>query len=232
VPALLDEADHRGNLYTQTTLRTRMVHYLWLAADDPQASRHEADEAMKLWTHRGFHLQHFNALLARTQTDLYDRKGEAAFDQVDEMWGPMKRSLLLRVQVIEIEALHLRARSAVAACGGSDAGRLLRLAEHDARRIERHRMVWSDPLAALVRAGIAARCGDSERAVRLLSGAAAAFDAADMALHAAAARHQWGVLIGGAEGEELVRTAESWMNGQMIKNPARMSAMLVPGIVE
>jgi hypothetical protein len=135
--------------------------------------------------------------------------------------------------VLVLDALFIRARTALAASVRSKApNRLLRLAGQDARRIERHHMAWADPKAALVRAGIAARRSDPERAVHLLSAAAEGFDAADMALYAAAARRQWGVLVGGTEGQELARNAESWMTEQTIKNPARMSAMLVPGIVE
>jgi hypothetical protein len=233
MPSLLEEAARRGNLYAATNLRTRMQHVLLLAADDPEASRRELDDAMRLWTAHGFHLQHYSALFGHVQTDLYVGDGAAALDRVRGSWKALKQSLLLRVQVLHIEVLHLRARCALAACrGGREDDRLLRLANQDARRINRHRMAWADPLAELVRAGVAARGGDPDGAIRRLSAAAAGFDAAEMSLHAAATRRQWGRLIGGTEGQELVRAAESWMTGQLITDPARMSAMLVPGVLD
>lgn len=43
-------------------------------------------------------------------------------------------------------------------------------------------------------------------------------------------RRQQGKLIGGVEGRELVKIAEIWMREETIKDPERISAMLVPGI--
>jgi tetratricopeptide (TPR) repeat protein len=231
--SLLEEADRRGNLFARTNLRTRMGHVVMLAADDPDASRQEIDDSMSLWTLRGFHLQHYSALFGHTQTDLYVGDGDAALSRIQENWQPLKKSLLTRVQVLKIELLHLRARAALAASISSQTPEhLLESVEHDARSIQRHHMDWADPLAAMLRAGVAARQGDLDRAAELLAGAAAGCDTADMALYAAAARRQWGVLVGGTEGQELVRNAEAWMTEQTIKNPERMSAMLVPGVVE
>jgi eukaryotic-like serine/threonine-protein kinase len=232
IPVLLDDAVRRGNLYARTNLRTRMGHYLWLAADEPEASRKEIDAAMSLWTQKGFHLQHYSALFARAQTELYVERGLAALERVGQMWSPLKRSLLLRVQMIRIEALHMRARCAIAACDREGRSkRLLQMAERDARTIEDTRMAWATPLATLLRAGVASRRGDLERAAGLLAEAVAGCDTQGMALFAAASRRQLGTLIGGAKGGDLVREGEAWMTEQTIRNPARMSAMLVPGVV-
>jgi serine/threonine protein kinase/tetratricopeptide (TPR) repeat protein len=232
VPALLDDAVRRGNLYARTNLRTRMGHYLWLAADEPEASREEINAALSLWTQKGFHLQHYSALFALAETELYVDQGVAALGRVCQMWGPLKRSLLLRVQMIGIEALHMRARCAIAACHRQgESKRVLRMAERDAHTIERTRMAWATPLATLLRAGVASRRGDTERAAGLLAEAVTGCDRAEMALFAAASRRQLGTLTGGAKGRDLVQQAEAWMSEQTIKNPARMSAMLVPGVV-
>jgi hypothetical protein len=50
-----------------------------------------------------------------------------------------------------------------------------------------------------------------------------------MAVYAAAARHQLGVLQGGDEGARLVQDAEDTMLARGIRAPARFAAMLVPG---
>ncbi len=50
-----------------------------------------------------------------------------------------------------------------------------------------------------------------------------------MALYAAAARRCLGGLLGGNEGRELADGADAWMRTEMIKDPARMTAMLAPG---
>jgi hypothetical protein len=59
--------------------------------------------------------------------------------------------------------------------------------------------------------------------------AAEQLDAIEMRLYAAAARRRLGQLLGGDEGRGMIVQADVWMTGQGIKNPARMTAMLVPG---
>ena len=90
-------------------------------------------------------------------------------------------------------------------------------------------MEWSDPLAQLLRAGVAATRGDSEDAGALLGSAAAGFDAAHMRLYAAAARRRLGEVMGGDEGRSIIHAAAAWMAAQKVQNPARMTAMLAPG---
>jgi hypothetical protein len=54
VPALLSSALEQGNLFGATDLRTRL-NLIWLAADDPNKARAEVIEALKAWSHEGFH---------------------------------------------------------------------------------------------------------------------------------------------------------------------------------
>jgi len=103
------------------------------------------------------------------------------------------------------------------------------MAESDAAKIERERMPWGDGLALLVRAGVAARRGYLDGAIRLLSTAEAALEAANMRLYAAAARRHRGELTGGSQDRTLVAEADALMSCQHIRNPARMAAMLAPG---
>jgi hypothetical protein len=59
---------------------------------------------------------------------------------LDEQEPLLRRSLLTRVQVFRIEAIYLRARSALAIAGGDGSGRLLSVARAGARRIASERM--------------------------------------------------------------------------------------------
>jgi hypothetical protein len=74
--------------------------------------------------------------------------------------------------------------------------------------------------------------GDKARALPLCEEAARGFDATEMALYAAAARHRQGELTGGDAGRELIAAAESWMTAQKITNPKRMCALYAPGFPE
>ena len=114
VPVLLSAAEKRNNLYELTDLRTR-VNLLWLLNDDPDEARRQVIEAMQKWTQKGFHRQHYNALLALAQIELYTGNGLVAWKQVSGQWPALSDSMILRVQIIRIEALHLKARCALAA---------------------------------------------------------------------------------------------------------------------
>ena len=50
-----------------------------------------------------------------------------------------------------------------------------------------------------------------------------------MRLYAAAAPRRIGEVIGGDEGRQAIEEADAWMRTQQIRNPAKMSQMLVPG---
>jgi hypothetical protein len=229
VPPLLANARSSGNLYIATELCTRS-NYVWLAADDPDQGEREAIESIERWSHKGFHRQHYSALLARVQTALYRGDAEAAWRQLQEQGTMVRWALVTRVQVMRVEMHYLRARSVLAmAAQGRDARQFLSTARTEARRIARERMPWSDPIALLLTAGIAYVEGDAPLALRYLHDALHRFERADMHLYAAAVRLRIGSLQGDATGRELQSQAMRWMAAQRIKNPGRMVRMLAPG---
>jgi hypothetical protein len=228
VPRRLHEAEERGDLYAATDLETGLPNLVWLAADDPEEARHHADEAMRRWSRDGFHRQHAYDLLAQGQIDLYLGNSRAVLARLRERWPALDRSFLLRVQVIRILLLHLRARAAVAAAHDGEAA-ALHDAERDAARLAREDAAWAVPLAALVRAGVAAVRGQVEPTRRTLDEALAGLERCEMGLYAAAARLQLGDLVGGDEGRALTVAAGAWMDSQGIADKERMTAALVPG---
>ena len=93
-------------------------------------------------------------------------------------------------------------------------------------------MAWTAPLASILDAGVALATGHRARAEAALRAADASAAAANMAIHAAAARHELGLLVGGDEGTKLVRDAEEAMITRGIRAPARFAPMLVPGVLK
>jgi hypothetical protein len=229
IPPLLANARSRGNLYITTELCTRS-QFVWLAADEPDEGERETVESIGRWSQKGFHRQHYSARLARVQTALYRGDAEAAWRLLTEQQSMLRRSLLTHVQVLRVESLYLRARCALAmAARHPNPRRFLFIARAEARRIARERMPWSDPIALLLRAGIAYLEGNTPRALRYLHDAAGQFDRADMNLYAAVAWRRIGSLEDNTLGRGLQRQAEEWMAVQYIKNPAAMTRMLAPG---
>ena len=51
-----------------------------------------------------------------------------------------------------------------------------------------------------------------------------------MVLHAAAADHERGRLLGGDAGRALQRDAEAWMIEERVRSPERLAATLMPGV--
>jgi serine/threonine protein kinase/tetratricopeptide (TPR) repeat protein len=231
VPQLLSAALEQGNLLAATDLRTRM-NAIWLAADDPDRARDEVIAALRTWPRAGFHLQHYTSIFALTQIELYTGDTEVAWRHVEGQLKPLEKSMLLRVQSVRIEATHLRARLALASAAWSDRERRLKTAEKLALKLEDERMAWSDPLAALIRAGVARSRGDDRKAAEMASLAIEGFEVTDMKLYAAAARRRLGEIIGGQRGAELIDVSEDWMRRQQIKNPAVFINMLAPGFAE
>jgi len=149
-----------------------------------------------------------------------------------EGWPALRRSLILRIQVVRCQALFTRAVCTVAAAGNqSKPGRrrlLLYAADRDAGKIAREGLPFCAPMVDLVRAGVACGKGDALAGDTLLARAAEGFDAADMRLWAASTRRARGLLLGGTQGQEIVRAADAVMRKEGIRDPARIAAMLAP----
>jgi hypothetical protein len=229
-PVLLNEASERGDLFVVAELSTHIMAVMRLSEDDPDRADAELTRVMRHWSRQGYQVQHHHALMARTLIDLYRGEAEKAWRQIADYHANYRASLLVRIQHVRIDMLQLHARAALAASaacrGRSD---LLRAAEHDARGLERERMPWSDALARLMRAGIAAARGDLAGSVLLLEGAIVRFASADMGVFAATARRQLGRLLSDNRGAGLIAEADAWLARQGIRDPDRFCAMTVPG---
>ena len=226
---LLD-AQQRGDLFAETNLSTGHIALAALAADDPDGARRRSAAALARWSREGWHLEHYYDLVAQCEAELYAGDAAAAFARISAHWHDVRRSLLMRVQLIRINMLALRMRAALAcaAATGDEARR--RDAAADARRIARERMDWAMPWSWLARSALATqRRRDESDTLRLLLDAEEGFAQEGMQLHSAAARLRRGQRLGGELGAELVRAAEATMRAQGIRRVDRMAALLAPG---
>ncbi len=234
LPALLKEAEERGDLLRLTFLRIGYCfHVAWLAADDPGRARQELDAGLEGWSQGKFDYLDIWARAARTDITLYSGEDLAVRERVADRWRPFARSLNRFVQIGFIRGLDSRARRRLALAAQTaetpERDALLAGAERHAQAILRERTRWAGPFALLVQAGAAATRREAARARSLLVSAEAGFTAADMALHAAVTRRRRGELMGGEAGRDLAAAADAWMSEQAIMNPARMTQMLAPG---
>jgi eukaryotic-like serine/threonine-protein kinase len=233
LPGLIKNAEERGDLWEGTDLRIRVSYAGLLAEDKPGKAREEAVAAIARWPADVYLVPHWWSLIAQAKIALYSGQGAVAWKLVTDHWPLLERSLLLRVQPIAVDSFYHRACAALARSNQrdvptADRRTLIAEAERAARKIERERASWGIPLAHVVRAAIAVRRGNRDRALALLNSAEAGFETAHMGLLAAAARRRRGELIGGDQGSALVQAAADWMKAQSVVNPQRMTNALIP----
>jgi serine/threonine protein kinase len=217
----LADAQERGDLYSAVNLRIGNVNIVWLLDDDPATARRHVREAMAEWQEGSFSLQHYRAMLAEANIELYGGSGQAAYDLVARGWRQLRNSLLLQVQYMRGDAYALRARCALAS------GRVAEAARY-ARKLDRERMPWTSTLAAFVWAGVARAAGDRAGEIAQLRAAVERADSTDMLLYAAIARARLGALVDESEGGDLAERSRVWMAEQGVSRPDRIAAMLAP----
>jgi hypothetical protein len=228
---LLADADQRGGLAIAVQLRASHPIILCLAADDVDAARRQTREA-KAQTSSKFLTLNWQIMRSEAEVELYAGNGAVAYERLRQDERALKKSLLLGVQLIRALTKFVRGRAAIASIDEADPlQRRARLAEARrlARELERERMTWIAPLAAILRAAVANAEGHRSAARASLEEAAEIAQTANMALFAAAARYQLGLAIGGQEGAKLVEGADVAMRSEDIRAPARFATMLVPG---
>jgi eukaryotic-like serine/threonine-protein kinase len=227
--AVLNDARERNDVYTPSTIGMFVEPIQRLLDDDPHGSRKALHDVAREWTHRGVSLQRVMQYMQETFIDLYAGDGEGAWHRLNEWWPELRASYLLRLEQMRIQMLHLRAACAIQASIATRDPSLLRVAEKDAGRMERERAPWALPEAQIIRASLAAQRGDRAGAAELLDRSASRCETLGRGQFARPARWQQGRLVGGDEGRRLTAAAESAMVEQGIRNPARWTALHLPG---
>lgn len=237
LPALVREARDRGDRLATTGLTVSLANNLrHLARDAVADARGDAVDALAGWPDDRFLIPHYYTLYSQTQTDLYVGDPGAAWARLSASWPTLLGTLILRFQLLRVDARALRARTAVAAAiaarrrtvAGTSPDELLRIAAREARRIAGEDMPWCAPLAAAIDAGVALARGDRTLGLATLAVAATSFDAAGMALMANATLYQRGALLGGDEGDALRDAAARWMTDAGVRRPDAMARTMVP----
>jgi hypothetical protein len=235
VPIYLAECQGRGDIFAEASLRLRNVHRLCLALDDPRAATEELRLAASAWGNQKHYLARGNHLFRQVEVAQYEGDYSRAWTLVSEQWhllGPLR---LFGFQLMTSMAFERRAHAAlgmaaVEAERRASADALLRSAEHDATQLDRWKMAWGAAAAQLVRAGIAAHRGHTDRAVELLTAAENGFARESMALHLAVTRWRKGALMGGDEGRTLIANAREWLQRQGIRDADRAMGVFAPGV--
>ena len=224
-PRAAADADAVGDLYTATSLRTYLIPRMHLIAGNPERADAERAEAIGKWSRAGWHLQHWADLTARAEIALYRGDGAAAVRAWEAEWSQLRASLLLRMCMVGIQTRYSLGRALVQAGEPAQVTRAAKLAKELGAR----NTAWAKCLGKTVEAGVAARRGERQRALALLSTTAADYRAIDMHMHANACDHVHGRALGGESGRQLAAAAERWMRAHDVADPAALASSFAPG---
>jgi serine/threonine protein kinase len=231
------QAEDRGDLYLLAWLRPRISHLVMLAADDPKGAEEEERIGRSAWPRRHFDLLRWEDTFVQTDILLYNNRPLEAWEFLSGQWAAISKSLVLRIQVVAVEAQMLRARSLLALLGagelppnlGFNRKQAFAMVETCARKLVNEKSRWTDSLALHFRACLAATGGEHQSALDLATQTEQGFRAVEMAPYALAIRRRRGELIGGEEGAALIQSADAEFLRLTVKNPARVTAWLAPG---
>jgi eukaryotic-like serine/threonine-protein kinase len=149
----LREAEDRGSQWSSTNLRTGLPNAVWLMDDDVAAARCHEAQAIERWSARGFHVQHWYALISAVNTDLYEGRGLEAHARLADKRRALARSHLLRVCHIRTAYRNLTARAALAAAlqlpEGKERRARLEEAQHAEHALLGEHTPWATALAEL-----------------------------------------------------------------------------------
>ncbi len=224
---LLAEVRQRGDFFAETYIRTRLEWVVALANDMPEEAREIVDDAIGRWSHKGFHVQHFQYMLSRIDIGLYSGDVAEAYAEHRRNLLALKRSMLTKVQIVNIEVHHMSARAKLAlrAAGAPDAPSASSVMR-DVARIERNGARWGDALALAIRAGAASLGNDRTSTIALLERAERALREADMAMCATVAHRRLGQMLGD---EAMVKQADERMAAKNVARPETIANVLMPG---
>jgi sirohydrochlorin ferrochelatase len=235
VEEMIRGARARGDLYALVNGHLDAGAYAWLTTDQPEELKRRLDEALGMCSQQeGVLMQHVMHHVAMANVELYCGEAEQAWARIDGGWKDLKSTFATEIPMMHMDALDLRARSAVACASLPEVpdGRRrawLKAASRDIARMEKEHVNWVSALAALLRAGAATARGALEEARDLFTAAEAAFASVEMGVHQTVARRRYGELVGGDEGLAIVRDADQALLATGIRAPARVAAMLAPG---
>ncbi len=224
-----EEAEEHEDLLALTRLRVLQT-FGSLVAGDPERAARELSRAAARWGRERRDLTSMLHAMARGNLVLY--RGDAAGCRSllgDYEW--FFRSTLGAMALLRGKALLLRARLALSASlQGDDTDAQLQRAEEDARAAAALGLACFEHSIRLVRAGVAARRGDADTALTMLSAVLAdRGEHPDAALTVAAAGRRMGELQGGGEGRLRIENADDTLRAHGIEDPEAFFRLLAPG---
>ena len=230
---LSQQAKETGNAMTQFVAAYYSALML-IAADATGSARELVRKAMEIGLSQELPAVHLRALMIEVNCDLYSGDVEGAWQRVERAWIYNEQQRVLYARSQRTNACGLRGLAALALARvqqGEEKVRLLTIAEAERRTLESIGTPQAKAIVALLRtlAAVVTQAAVS-KVIHRLHSAIAAFEAADMSLHAACVSHRLGEWTGGEAGAAMIARSEAFMRLQTIVHPQQWVAMVTPNL--
>jgi serine/threonine protein kinase/tetratricopeptide (TPR) repeat protein len=226
----VDDAERRGDWYTQLSLESWNIPFNYLMDDDPKRALDLLAESKSKMQLKRYTLQDMFAMTLMAYTHLYLNDPQQAWQIVRSSWKHLQRSFMLQGEVVRVVSWQARGRAAVGCvANGIDRRRYAKDARKCIRKLESEKAKWPSSWPVFLKAGLVEAEGDRSAAIDLLQQAIRIALETDMLTYLYPARWQLGHMLGGSGGREMVQQADKWMRNQGIQNPAKFSNLHLPG---
>ncbi len=228
VPAILADAERRGDRYEALVVRGLFAVLVHLARGDLGGAEAEVAHAAAIGGSSRPRLFDVYRLVGACQLDLHRGAAGEAARKLEAAWHGLARAQALRLTAARVLLADLGGR--VALLRADEPVRRLRrggAAQH-ARVLARLPIRWSRSLATMIEGGLAARAGHHGRSAACYEQARLDFEARGMRAHAAAAAYRQGAFHTDAIGEASRTAALAELERLGIADPARWIAVVAP----
>jgi eukaryotic-like serine/threonine-protein kinase len=230
MPEVLRDAQDRGDLLLAGGVRTLVLPLAQMAAGEISAAHIELQAMTARWSQAGFHVQHSNALYRQTELYLYQGDLDAATACAQRLWHGTRAGHLHRVQFLRLNTDHLLSRVSVAnAAAQRDPGANIRVARRASRRLRKTGIPYFVGVGQLIDGACGMLDGDPMAAASALRKALDTLTPLDSRLNLAAAQRRLGALIGGAEGDQLIRQSDAAFAAEGAVEAGRLADVFAPG---
>jgi hypothetical protein len=185
LPGLTRDAESRGDLYGQLSLRILGCTYvLDLAAGQPERALADLNRDLDLWSHdQQYDMQRAAGLIGKMDISLYCRNPQQGWAHQEREWPMLEKSGLLRSPTTFAFSYCARGRVELAVAE-STTGELrekyLQLVRNDIAALLKRGPAWSRGLALLLQTGVASFGSDKEALCRQLAAAEEALRLSDL----------------------------------------------------
>lgn len=190
---VLADGMRRNDLYTECQCRAEFRYFLELARDNLAGARAELSIVAEKTAQTAYLSRDYWQLHAGMECDLYEGRGEDAWQDARASWPRLRRSLLLSVQSLRMEIGDTRGRAAISAalqCSGRDRAKRLLDASKFAKKLTKEDTDWGLGLGHLLWAMVDRANGHRDAEEEHLSQALTYFESSKMRLHAEVARYR------------------------------------------